>query len=148
MLLSLQLSWLSSLSTLRHTDRHLKTTQNYVPSKLTHSQSHCVTRPSSTGTKLPAFLMEELGPSRHSGQGCPVVLEFVFCLSLPPSLPPLFLSYSLFHPLPHHMALTLPETQMSPEVQQLLSRCLPGVFAIYRPSRVPLESTWHQRRTS
>lgn len=27
--------------------------------------------------------MEELGPSRHSGQGCPVVLEFVFSLSLP-----------------------------------------------------------------
>lgn len=147
MLLSLQLSWLSSLSTLRHTDRHLRTTQNRVPSKLTHSQSHQLTRPLIHRDKPFSNPRLGLGPRGQRGpgvdRGAGVGVPSLF---LPP--PPLFLAPVPVPSSSHHVALTLPGTQMSPEVQQFFSRCLLRVFPIHRPSRVPPRSTWHQRRTS
>lgn len=142
MLLSLQLPWLSSLSTLRHTDRHLKTTQNRVSGKLTplRSPTSWPTHPS-TGTKPPAFLIKEPGLCRRGGTGmsqgcCPCLLS----LSLSPS----FILKPMPWLLPPPMALTLPET-MFQWAQGLFSRCSLTESVMSRPSRVPLKSFWHQR---
>lgn len=85
------------------------------------------------GQNVQQSLTQELGPRGHSGPGVDQDAGVgVPSLFLPPSF--ILKLLPLFHPPSHHMALTLPGTQMSPEGQQCsFSRCLLRVFPIYRP---------------